>query len=473
MLLSIETTGTAKCPAADIGYLFGKHPDRCQSTNLSFGQAHVFYPVATADRCRVCLLLEVDPVKIVRRRDAAGVEHYVNDRPYVASSYLSNAISQVFGSALNGRCKDRPELAETPLPLTATLDVLPVRGSLEPADVFGPLGYEVESDARPLDESFPDWGESPYRRVTVRGQARLQDLLTHLYVLVPAFDGRKHYFVDRAEADKLLARGGDWLAAHPLKEAITRRYLKHRRGLVRETLERLIPEDDDGGAGTPDEADPAADDAAPPRQAVPALPATKPLQHQRHDAVVEELLASGAASVADLGCAEGGLLRRLRLESQFVRIVGVDVSSRALDIAERRLKLDPSKESRASLLHASLLYRDARLAGFDAACLIEVVEHLDPPRLAAAERVVFEHARPRIVVLTTPNREYNVKWESLPAGQKRHADHRFEWTRAEFAAWCGRVADEHGYAVRYRPIGEDDAEVGPPTQMAVFTLNAV
>jgi hypothetical protein len=115
------------------------------------------------------------------------------------------------------------------------------------------------------------------------------------------------------------------------------------------------------------------------------------------------------------------------------------------------------------------MYRDERLQGFDAAAVVEVVEHLDPPRLSAFERVVFEFARPATVVLTTPNREYNVRFETLPAGALRHADHRFEWTRGEFQGWANRVAEQFGYRVTFRGVGPDDPEVGPPTQMAVFT----
>ena len=141
-------------------------------------------------------------------------------------------------------------------------------------------------------------------------------------------------------------------------------------------------------------------------------------------------------------------------------------------MAKDRLRLDrlpPPQAERVKLLHGALTYRDARLSGFDAAAVVEVIEHLDPPRLQAFERVLFEFARPGTVVLTTPNAEYNVRWETLPAGKFRHRDHRFEWTRAEFPAWANSVAERFGYAVRFLPIGPEDAEVGPPTQMAVFS----
>lgn len=386
---------------------------------------------------------------------------YVNDRPFVASSFLSVAISQVFGTALAGRCKDRPELVKQPIPLAAQIDVLPVRGGSELVrKMFEPLGYAVEATGRVLDEQFPEWGESRYFSVRIEATTTLSALLTHLYVLIPVFDDEKHYFVGEAEMEKLLAKGEGWLPDHPAKDQITRRYLRHRPNLYREALARLA------------EAEPAGpeQESASGRQEE-SLEVPLSLNEQRLAAVTQALLASGARSVIDLGCGEGKLIRELLADRQFERIVGMDVSFRALENAARRLRLDGLPENRAGrvcVLHGSLMYRDARLAGFDAAAVVEVIEHLDAPRVAAFERVLFEFARPRTVVLTTPNREFNVMWETLPAGRLRHVDHRFEWTRAEFGDWTSGVADRHGYAVRIEPVGPVDGTVGAPTQMAIF-----
>ncbi|MDI5967744.1 3' terminal RNA ribose 2'-O-methyltransferase Hen1, partial [Streptantibioticus silvisoli] len=198
-----------------------------------------------------------------------------------------------------------------------------------------------------------------------------------------------------------------------------------------------------------------------------------PLAVHRQRAVLDVLRDSGAARVLDLGCGEGRLVRELLKDARYAEVVGMDVSVRALAIAARRLGVErmPERQSgRLKLLHGSLTYTDRRLKGYDAAVLSEVVEHLDAPRLPALEYAVFGAARPGTVVVTTPNAEYNVRWETLPAGHVRHHDHRFEWDRREFRDWAWRIAGRYGYTVTFAPVGDDDPEVGPPTQMAVFHL---
>ncbi len=463
MLLTITTTHR---PATDLGYLLHKHPGRFQSYDLSFGKAHIFYPEAAEDRCTACLLLDVDPVGIVRGKGSADglLSQYVNDRPYAASSFLSVALSQVYGSALQGRCKDRPELPATPLPLEARIDVLPVRGGERfLRAIFEPLGYSVEAHRQPLDERFPEWGESPYYSVTVGKETTLGDLLTHLYVLIPVFDSQKHYFVGNDELEKLLARGAGWLASHPEKEEIARRYLRFQPSLYRRALAQLVQEEQ------PAEAE--GDGPRPGDRGEDALERPLSLNEQRLGAVLAAIRSRGARRVLDLGCGEGKLLRELLKDRQIEQVVGMDVSIRSLETARDRLKLDrmPEKQAaRITLIHGSLTYRDRRLEGFDAAAVVEVVEHLDPPRLMAFERTLFEFARPETVVLTTPNREYNVTWENVGAEGLRHPDHRFEWTRQEFQDWAAGVASRFGYSVRFLPVGPVDEALGSPTQMGVF-----
>lgn len=461
MLLTLTTTHR---PASDLGYLLHKHTDRFQSFDLSFGKAHVFYPEVGAERCTACLMLDVDAIGMVRGKNPDSnflLGQYVNDRPYAASSFLSVAIAQVFGSALQGKCKDRPELVATPIPLEARIDVLSVRGGENfLRAMFEPLGYQVEAVGHTLDERFPEWGDSSYCSVVVRKTTTLRELLTHLYVLIPVFDSRKHYFVGDDEMEKLLAKGEGWLAGHPQKDEIARRYLRFMPSLYRMALSRLVGEEEQGEDDTPEQ-----------EMALERLEKPLSLNEQRLMTVLAALRSSGSKRVLDLGCGEGKLIRELLKDRQFEEILGMDVSIHTLEVATRRLKLDrlPDRQAnRVKLIHGSLMYRDKRLEGFDAASVVEVIEHLDPPRLKAFERVLFEFAKPRTIALTTPNREYNVVWETLPAGEFRHADHRFEWSRQEFQTWATGMASRFGYVVRFLPIGPEHPQFGSPTQMAVF-----
>jgi 3' terminal RNA ribose 2'-O-methyltransferase Hen1 len=468
LLLTITTTHQ---PATDLGYLLHKHPDRCQTIPTNFGKASVFYPEANRDRCTAALLLDIDPVSLVRGKSKSSgertLEQYVNDRPYVASSFLSVAIANVFGTALSGNCNTQPELVNTAIPLTVSLPVLPCRGGETfLRQLFEPLGYEVTAQSLPLDEQFPDWGNSLYFSVNLQNTIRLSDLLSHLYVLMPVLDDDKHYWVGDDEVEKLLRHGEGWLSNHPERERIANRYLRKQRHLTRMALEQLVAED---------EADLDGKDVVQ-AQEEEAIEQKISLNQQRMDTVVAKLKQIGVKRIVDLGCGEGKLLRSLLKENCFEQITGVDVSYRSLEIAKERLNRDylsTRQQDSLQLIQGSLTYRDDRLNGYDTATLIEVIEHLDLNRLAAMERVVFEFARPKNVIMTTPNIEYNVRFESLPFGKLRHRDHRFEWTRAEFQAWAHRVAEQFGYAVEFEGIGTEDAEVGSPTQMALFVIGSL
>ncbi|PZT68276.1 3' terminal RNA ribose 2'-O-methyltransferase Hen1 [Streptomyces sp. SW4] len=481
MFLTITTTGTPESPATDLGFLLHKHPDKAQAFSTSFGTAHVLYPEAEPQRCTAALLLEVDTAALVRRgRDKgrggapdAALAQYVNDRPYAASSLLAVALSRVFSSAMRGACTARPELPARPRPLRVEVPALPARGGPDLVHrLFAPLGWAVTAEPVPLDTEFPEWGDSRYVRLVLEsGTLTLAEALRHLYVLLPVLDGAKHYWVSADEVDKLLRAGEGWLPGHPEHRLITSRYLSRRWSLTREAMDRLelvrLAEADDSDVEEIDNA--VAAETGPEERPTP-------LAVQRREAILTVLREHAAARVLDLGCGEGHLVRELLKEPRFTEVTGVDVSVRALTIAARRLKLDRMGErqaARVGLFQGSLAYTDDRLKGYDAAVLSEVIEHVDPERLPALEYAVFGAARPRTVVVTTPNVEYNVRWESLPAGHVRHHDHRFEWTRAQFRAWADAVAERHGYRAQFRPVGPDDPEVGPPTQMAVFTATTV
>jgi 3' terminal RNA ribose 2'-O-methyltransferase Hen1 len=452
-------------PATELGHLLHKHPDKCQRFDLAFGAVHVFYPEATPARCTAALLLDVDPVGLARSRSGAPENRplwpYVNDRPYVASSFTSVAISRVLGSALGGRSERRPDLAEQALDLEATVAALAAGDAPGwVAGLFEPLGYTV-SLTPPVEGIV---------QLTLRGRVRLSALLAHLYVLLPVVDHEKHYWVDDREVDKLLRHGAGWLATHPERAQIVRRYLKHQRGLCRDALAALdatLVDDTAPPEGT--ETEPETDDGAASEQRAEA---PLRLDDRRRETVLSALRACGARTVVDLGCGEGKLLRALLADAAFTEIIGVDVAPTVLRRASERLKLErlpEERRARVTLLQGSAVYRDDRLRGRDAVVCVEVIEHIDPDRLDAFRDAVLGHLQARTVIVTTPNAEYNVLFRE--AGM-RHTDHRFEWTRAEFEAWAAVAARAAGYGVRFEPVGEADPQLGPPTQMAVFTREA-
>ncbi|WP_203818215.1 3' terminal RNA ribose 2'-O-methyltransferase Hen1 [Paractinoplanes ferrugineus] len=446
MLLTVTTT---RPPATDLGYLLVKHPGKVHQFDVPTGTAYVLYPEATEDRCTAALLLDVDPARLRAQQESFELGAYVNDRPYAASSLLAGALAKVFRSALRGASKDRPELAAEAIPLRIRVPVL--GGSTELATrLFAPLGWAVTAEPIPFEPEIG--GNSRYVDLSLSGTVRLADALNHLYVLLPVLDDAKHYWVAPDEIEKLLRSGAGWLAGHPEKVLIARRYLAHRRHLAESALARLEVAEEN-----PDEES--------------ELPVARKvsLAEQRRAAVLAALTEADAARVIDLGCGGGALLAALIKDRRFTEIVGTDVSSRALDQATRRLRLDrlPTRQKdRIKIWQSALTYRDDRLRGYDAAVLMEVIEHVDLPRLPALEASVFGHAHPRTVVVTTPNAEYNVHYEGLTG--MRHSDHRFEWTRAEFRSWASETAERYGYTVEFRPVGEEHETTGAPTQLAIF-----
>jgi len=464
MLLTITYTGQN---TTNLGYLLYKNPYRPQVFELNHGKAYVFYPEISDERTTAALLLDIDPIDLARGKvgsTSGGLFDYVNDRPYVSSSFMSTAITKVFGTAMTGRADNHQALSDSPLDLTATVTMLPCRGEQEKINaVFEPLGYEVSYETFISDEKFPEWGESKYVNLTIRGKVRLRDLLKHLYVLIPVFDRQKHYWVGTDEVEKLLRLGEDWLPNHPEKTYITGRYLNRKRSLVNMAFAQLASAnavDEEIFSDEPEETNEKFDKKL-------------NLNTQRLGSVVAALKNCGAKRVIDIGCGEGNLLNLLVKERQFTNIAGVDVSHVALERASDKLKLDRASESiseRVQLFQGSLTYKDSRFSGYDAACVVEVIEHLDISRLAAFERVLFEFAKPPLVVLTTPNKEYNANYENLHEDELRHGDHRFEWTRAEFREWANKVSEKFGYTVKFSEIGDVDETHGAPTQMGVFNL---
>ena len=460
--MQIEITLLAKngedYSARDLGFLLHKHPDHVHTKKTSAGDATIFYPEISEERTTAVMHLEVDPVGLVRGKNQQSdglLAQYVNDRPYVANSFLSVAMGRSFAQTMAGKSKDRQQLADQPLDFEIRILPVALAGDRELlASLFEPLGYTILSPDTVDDQTVID--------LRLMARLRLADILNHLHVLIPVMDNFKHYFVAQEEIEKLLAKGEGWLADHPAKELITRRALKHRRSLANMALARL------------EESSVVEDDEETPKLK-PEEQLEKPLRlHDiRLDTVADVLRQKNVKSVLDLGCGEGKLIARLIKERGIDRIVGVDPSVRTLEAAHRKLRLHQAGDAmseRVALQMGSLTYGDRRWKGFDAATLVEVIEHIEPHRLSALVMSLFADARPNMVVMTTPNREYNALFETMKENQLRHPDHRFEWTRAEFEGWANEVAVEHGYTTEFAPLGPVDEVHGGPSQMATFTL---
>jgi 3' terminal RNA ribose 2'-O-methyltransferase Hen1 len=455
-------------PATDLGFLLHKHPSHMHERDTKAGKAVIFYPEVSEERTTAVLYLDIDPIALVRgknRQSDGLLAQYVNDRPYVANSFLSVALSRSFGQTMSGKSKERQELADTKISFEARVTPVGAAGGVEIIkQLFEPLGYRVDAEQLSGNE-----GRGIFN-LKVSGIVLLRDLLKHLYVLVPVLDNAKHYWIDRDEIDKLLAKGEGWLADHPAKELIARRALKHRRALAHEALERLADADQS-------EEIIEVDDNKPPKE-LKELTLEKPirLHDLRLNTVASLLVEHNVSSVLDLGCGEGKLLQRLVKEGSLKRLVGVDPSVVSLERAARKLHLENAGDAmreRLQLQMGSLTYADRRWHGFDAATLVEVIEHIDPPRLPSLALSLFGDASPKLVVITTPNIEYNSLFEGMEPGTLRHKDHRFEWTRKEFEDWCKPIAKTHEYSVSFSPLGPIDDVHGAPSQMAVFERRTV
>ena len=453
MLLTINYTGEN---TKDIGFLLHKNPSRPQVFELNYGKAYVFYPEVSYESTTVALLLDIDPIDLVRGKsgDSSGLFDYVNDRPYVSSSFLSTAISKVFGTAMTGRSKEMQQLADTPLMLKTKVHMLAASNKNMLSEIFEPLGYTVEVEGYLNDDKFLEWGNSKYITLTITGKQLLKDLLNHLYVLIPVFDTQKHYYISSEEIEKLFKHGEGWLKDHPRCEYITARYLNHRKSLIHKALTKLSDEEtgSDGDNNEPVEN-------------------KLNLNQVRLKTVLNEVKASGAQTVIDMGCGEGNLLRLLVREKQFTKVTATDVSFTALERLKEKLKVDKMHESmqqKLDIFQSSLTYRDARFSGFDCACVVEVIEHMEQNRLRAFERVLFEFARPKTAIITTPNVEYNINYVNMKEGAMRHNDHRFEWTREQLKDWATMICETYKYSVDFKEIGDKDEKNGAPTMMGVF-----
>ena len=476
MQLEITLKAAASDPfvPSDLGYLLHKNPARVFSRAVSSGVATVFYSENSAVNCTAVLYVDVDPIALVRgkhKQTTGLLDQYVNTRPFVANSILSVAINKCFSQTMAGKSKSRQTLADQKLPFEVTLGPVACQGDKDfVLSLFEPLGFTCTVT------SLGDDAVTKLYSIQLSASVRLSDLLNQLYVLIPVLDNSKHWWVDQDEVDNLFKKGACWLAQHPMREKITRRALKNRRELADVLLDRLSELDGEQCSDWTQIAN-ATGGVKPARIEVSASnDAPVRLHEQRLDRVTQLLQEHSVSRVLDLGCGEGKLVSRLQKKLQFTNIVGVDPSLRSLRRARELFYLEDGGQAlneRLQFQLGSLTYADRRLRGFDAATLIEVIEHIDTNRLGSLERSLFGDARPRVIIVTTPNADYNAKFQNLSAGEFRHEDHRFEWSRNEFAAWCQKISKKYAYQVTIEALGPVDEQHGSPSQLASFTIDTM
>ena len=195
---------------------------------------------------------------------------------------------------------------------------------------------------------------------------------------------------------------------------------------------------------------------------------TTPLHEERLAAVLEVLRDAGARTILDLGCGDGALLLRLAGLEEIKRIVGIDLQAESLEALRTALaRLPAPARAKVLLIHGALTLPRPHLAGFDAAVLVETIEHIEPARLSEVERALLRDLRPGLVVLTTPNRDFNPLL-GVPEHRLRHPDHRFEWGRARFRAWAAGLARRGGYDATFTDLGGAHPIHGGASQMATL-----
>lgn len=428
--------------ARDLSWLLRKRPERFQSFHLPFGAAYVFFPRYLPDLASVCLLLEVEGEKLnelYKARD--GEFQYVNPRRFLSGSLLSSAIAKVFSSALSGERGERPELAAREYNLEARIANFSCRLKPEYIEkIFSPLGYDVRTE--PVGTDIYDNISGVYN-LTLTGRTTLQNLLSQLFILLPVFDGQIHFWIGESRLEKFIRLGQNWLPDHPEKRLIIGEYFWPAPALKKDALTFFGATSDESGR-------------------------EPNLNSVRLEKITELLLAQGAKSVVDLGCGTGALLARLAAEKKFTKLAGLDISAKNIESARKKLA-SPGKPLREEdLFVGSLTYPDKRIAGYDAAVLCEVIEHFEPERMDLVMTNILGYARPKLLVVTTPNKTYNPVY-NLGASETRHPDHRHEFDEAEFLSFCANFSAKFAYRFEFFAIGDREPEIGAPTLGGIFS----
>lgn len=439
MLMTITCKGS---DAQDLSWLLHKRPDRFQAFNLPYGTAYVFFPEYSDNKCIVTLLLDVESSglnDICKAKD--GEFQYVNPRQYLSGSLLSGAITKVFASAIKGVCEEKPELVDKVF--NYEMEITSFSCRLNPdyiEKLFLPLGYEIDftKPSGQYSEIAQQFGN-----LKLIARTTLQKLLSQLFILLPVFDRQLHFWIGESQLEKFIRHSTGWLENHPEKSFIINEYFWPASELKYRVLEYF-------------NAIPSADEKAPGLNAL------------RQEEIINSLIRHDATSILDLGCGNGSLLELLAQEKRFSKIAGMDIAARNIDEARKKLCSPGRRLCEAEYVFVgSLTYKDKRISNYDALVLSEVIEHFELERMVLVMKNIFEHAKPRLFIMTTPNKAYNIEY-LLKYDEIRHPDHRHEFNEEEFTSFCQKFASQYNYELEMSSIGEKLPELGAPTLMGIF-----
>lgn len=442
MQLSLNVKGNG---AEAVSYLLAKNPNNLYERDEKGFKVRSVYSVFTKEEVKYLIYVKPDPIDLVRSSPQVyDISHYINDREFAVSSLFVSAIRKALGTALNGKPQEEyVQWVEHRFDMEVAFG--PIATDLpdgELAELFKPIGYNVEIKRAASTLR----SKSSALFITLTGKQTIQNLLKHLFILIPVIDNYKHYFIDEREIEKVDRYGEGWLDAHPLKQFIVKRALRFQN-LIRQSKfydrERHNQENRE----------------------------TKKirLNELRYEKIVDFIRTIPKRdTVVDLGAGEGKLSVKLGYLDGVKEILSVEPSNKSRVRAIQRFEEAEGTDgfTLPTSLAGSLFYFDDRLVNKDIMVLCEVIEHIDEYRIPKMMEAIFRSYQPRVLIVTTPNQEYNVIYDMDET--MRHHDHRFEWTRDDFQENCEQWIKESPYYIQFEGIGEEHPEYGTPTQMAIF-----
>lgn len=443
MQLTIQASGDN---VKAISYLLSKNPDNLYERNHKGHLVRLFYSKFTEEEVEVTIFVTPDPIELLQNRsNSYDITHYINDREFAVSSIFTSFVRSALGTALNGQPKEE-YLKWVSYRFPFKFQFGPVASTfsdLQIKDLFEPIGYEVSISRPEIDYAIDLKEKSSARMITLSANQTLQDALRHLFVLIPVIDDYKHYFIDEKEIEKLQRYGEGWLEEHPKRDSIYRQALRFKE--IYSQVERPSSQEQ-----TDEEAKKVR------------------LNDLRYGKIVEKAEIMRPKSIVDFGSGEGKLSLRLGFLEGVKEILAVEPSEIENLKAKRRFEKvkDQPNFVEPETLWGSLFYFDERLKGKDLIILCEVIEHIDEYRLPKAMDMILHQYTPESLIITTPNKEYNVVYDMEE--NYRHSDHRFEWTRQEFREWCHARNHQNLYELEFLGIGQEHLSQGFPTQMCVF-----